>query len=492
MYNHRKLKYIIFIVITSLLVFCLFPISESRKSTTSQTSKDSYKIAKASDVNNGVESLLDSSVNKRNAKKYVDREFIVKFKSDSSSKSLNNVDTMKKELNKKTMSFGVEVLSADNLGYTGSKLVKYKGNKSPEELTKIIKSNYSSNVEYIEPNYILSASDINSSWVPSDPYYPNLWGLKNTGQYFVGQYGVPGIDINVEKAWDVTKGDPSVVVAVIDSGVDYNHPDLSNNIWKNTKEIPNNNIDDDGNGYVDDVNGWNFYQNNNNPMDDYEHGTHVAGTIAASDNTIGVIGVAPHVKIMPLKFLDSTGHGSIADAINAINYAKKMGAKIINNSWGGGDYSQALYDTIKNYNGLFVAAAGNVGTDNDVYASYPASYNLPNILSVAAIDNIGSLADFSNYGATTVDVAAPGVRIYSTVPSNSYESLRGTSMATAHVSGIAALVLSTNPSDTTANIKNSIRESVVKLPSLSGKVATGGMVNAYGAVRSSKNVQAIP
>ncbi|MDS0527442.1 S8 family serine peptidase [Clostridium sp. SHJSY1] len=463
MYNYRKLKYIISIAITPLLMFCLFSIPVKAETSISQSTK-----------------------------KYVDGEFIVKFKSDSSSKSLNNIETMKKDLNRKTIPFGVEVLSTDNLGYTGSKLVKYKGNKNPEELAKIIKSNYGNNVEYIEPNYILNSLDINSSWVPSDPYYPNLWGLKNTGQYFLGQFGTPGVDINVEKAWDVTKGDSGVVVAVIDSGVDYTHPDLSNNMWKNTKEIPNNNIDDDGNGYVDDVNGWNFYQSSNNPMDDYGHGTHVAGTIAALDNTIGVIGVAPHVKIMSLKFLDSNGKGSIANAIKAINYAKKMGAKIINNSWGGGDYSQALYDTIKNYDGLFVAAAGNVGTDNDLYPNYPASYNLPNILSVAAIDNIGSLADFSNYGVTTVDVAAPGVRIYSTKPSNSYQSLRGTSMATSHVSGIAALVLSANPLDSAANIKDSITESVVKLPSLNGKIATGGMVNAYGAVTSKKNVQATP
>jgi subtilisin family serine protease len=337
-------------------------------------------------------------------------------------------------------------------------------------------------VEYAEPNYVLKPFAV------SDPYYGNLWGLKNTGQTIEGVPGKAGIDIKAEAAWMKTKGSTATVIAVIDTGIDINHPDLKDNIWKNPGETPNDGIDNDGNGYVDDVNGWNFFDNNNDVFysaDEDYHGTHVAGTIAGRANTIGVIGVAPNVKIMPLKFI-GPGYGYTDDAIKAINYAKGKGVKISNNSWGGGGYSQALYDSIKNSNSLFVAAAGNSGVNADTNPMYPAAYDLSNILSVAAIDNTGNLPSFSNYGATSVDVAAPGVSIFSTFPESfsygSYGYLDGTSMATPHATGTAALITAVYPSYSTAQIKDTIMKTVTKLSSLTGKTVTGGLVNAAVAV----------
>lgn len=490
MFKRKKYQSILAIVNATLFTFCLSSIPlkaeavtlESTKAVDTQSSSSTDKSVQDLGLNNKLEASANVSTNQGSTEKYKDGEFIIKFKEGISSQILNDVNVAKKELNEKTASFGAEVLSVKNLGDTGSKLAKYKGIKDPAELAKALKSKYGNSIEYVEPNYILKASDIKASWVPSDTYYSSLWGLKNTGQYISGQYGVSGIDIKAEKAWDITKGSSNIVVAVIDSGVDYTHPDLKNNMWKNTKEIPNNYIDDDKNGYVDDVNGWDFYWSDNDPMDDNRHGTHVAGTIAASGNYTGVVGVAPNVKIMPLKFLNSTGNGYLSDAVMAISYANKMGAKISNNSWGGSGYSSTLYSAIQNYSGLFVAAAGNDTNNNDLYGTYPASFNLPNILSVAAIDNRGSLASFSNYGTTSVDVAAPGVSIYSTTPGGGYQYLNGTSMATPHVAGVAALVLSKNPLSTTSKVKEAITKSVVKLSSLNGKVATGGLVNAYAAV----------
>jgi subtilisin family serine protease len=443
-------------------------VPSSSKSTKTNIGKKSWKI-------------------KDKQKKYKANEIIVKFNANVNSKASTDdkvaADVLSQMLGKHNSNF----VSVKDLGFTHAKLVKFKGKKSPEELAKLIKTNNASSIEYAEPNYMLYADDIQTDWVPPDAYYNYLWGLKNKGQSIGGQTGISGIDINAERAWDITRGSSTVVVAVIDSGVDYNHPDLKNNIWTNTKEVPNNYIDDDGNGYVDDVHGWDFYYNYNDPMDYNGHGTHVAGTIAAATSTSGVVGVAPSVKIMPLRFLNSSGNGYVSDAVLAINYSKKMGVKLSNNSWGGTDNSQALYDSIKNFGGLFIAAAGNEGVNNDYSPHYPSAFNLPNILSVAAIDNRGALASFSNYGVTSVDVAAPGVSIYSCASYSSYQYLSGTSMATPHVSGVAALALSKNPTWTAAGLKDSITKTVVKLSSLSGKVSTGGMVNAAAAIGGSDN-----
>ncbi|MBI3353921.1 MAG: S8 family serine peptidase [Nitrospirae bacterium] len=279
-------------------------------------------------------------------------------------------------------------------------------------------------VEYAEPNYILRAL-----LTPNDTAYSNLWGLNNLGQTVNSTSGTDDADIDAPEAWDITTGSSSVIIAVIDSGVAYNHPDLAANIWSNSGETNcSDGIDNDGNGYIDDCRGWDFLDNTNDPTDYNSHGTHVAGTIAAiGNNSSGVTGVMWTARIMPLRFLGVSGAGDTANAISAITYAADNGANIINASWGGGSYSQALYDAInyaRSRNVLFVAAAGNNGTNNDTTASYPASYNLDNIISVAATTQTDGLATFSNYGAASVDVGAPGVNIYSSIPVYSYTTVQ--------------------------------------------------------------------
>jgi subtilisin family serine protease len=396
---------------------------------------------------------------------YKKGEVIVKFKPGKSLEALGAAGTAK----------GLRV--AKNLDRAlGIQLLKFESGMSESDMVKFLKE--SRTVEYAEPNYIYQPTSV------SDPLYGKLWGLKNTGQSIEGESGKAGIDIKAETAWARTKGSSSTVIAVIDTGTDYTHPDLKDNIWKNPGEVPNDGIDNDKNGYIDDVNGWNFFDGNNNPYygpGEDDHGTHVSGTIAGKANTAGVIGVAPNVKVMPLKFIGPFG-GSLDDAIAAINYAKAKGVKITNNSWGGGGYSQALYDTIKNSNSLFVAAAGNSSSNADTTPMYPAAYNLSNILSVAAITNTGSMASFSNYGATSVDVAAPGQSILSTLPLNTYEYFDGTSMAAPHATGVAALVTAVNSSFTPLQIKDRIMKTVTKLSSLTGKTVTGGLINAGAAV----------
>ncbi len=349
--------------------------------------------------------------------------------------------------------------------------------EDPLRKDEILKSlNADPKVEYAEPNFIL-----HTTIIPDDPDFSKLWGLLNTGQ----TGGSAGADIDATLAWDILKTS-SVVVGVIDTGVDYNHPDLAANMWKNPGEVAGNNIDDDGNGFVDDVYGWDFANNDSDPMDDYGHGTHVAGTIGAlGNNGIGITGINWSVKIAALKFLSSNGSGTTADAIQAIQYANLMGIKITNNSWGGGGYSQALSDAIAAGSNLFIAAAGNDGRNIDTFTFYPAGYNLDNIISVAATDHNDNLAYFSNYGATSVDLGAPGVNIYSTVPKGScslcsasgYRALNGTSMATPHVAGAAALIWSNNLGASSLQIKNQILSSVDLIDSLQGKTVSNGRLN---------------
>jgi subtilisin family serine protease len=344
------------------------------------------------------------------------------------------------------------------------------------------------NVEYAEPNFHYQADDIS----PNDPFFQELWGLKNIGQAINGKpAGVVGADINVAKAWELTTGDENIVVGIVDTGIDYTHSDLAANMWVNPNEIPDNNIDDDGNGVVDDVHGYNAINDSGDPMDDNDHGTHCAGTIGAvGSNGEGIVGVNWNVKLMGLKFLSGSGGGTLNDALEALNYALDMkergvNLRVLSNSWGGGDYSRALHDAIKALNQagiLFVAAAGNASTDTDRYPHYPSSYDVENVISVAAIDNQDQLARFSNYGATTVDVAAPGVDIYSTVTGNDYLYFSGTSMATPHVSGVAALVLAQHADLSAKQLAQILIDTAQPVPTLKDKVLAGGRVNAYEAV----------
>jgi len=338
--------------------------------------------------------------------------------------------------------------------------------------------------EYVEPDYIYHASA-----TPTDTAFTGgtLWGLRNTGQ----SGGVSGADIEAVTAWDQTTGSANVVVAIIDTGVRYTHQDLAANMWTNPNEIAGNNVDDDRNGYVDDIRGINAITNTGNPMDDNSHGTHCAGTIGGVANNSGPIaGVAWNVKIMALKFLNSAGSGSSSDAIKCIDYAISKGARIMSNSWGGGGYSQALYDAIeraKVSGVLFVAAAGNGGANNDSNPAYPASYANTNIIAVAALDRGDLLASFSCYGATSVDLGAPGVSIYSSVSTSdsAYASYDGTSMATPYVSGVAALVLAKYPLISLTDFRNRIVNNTRPVPSLNGKVASGGAVSANRALGAS-------
>lgn len=338
-------------------------------------------------------------------------------------------------------------------------------------------------VEIVEPNYIYR---INKT--PNDPMYGNLWGLSNTGQADPkGQVGVAGVDISAEKAWDIETGSKNIVVAVIDTGIDYNNANLKDNVWTNEKELNGKpGVDDDGNGYVDDIHGYSFVSNTGDPKDDHGHGTHCSGTIGATgDDGSGIVGVAWKTRIMGVKFLDANGSGTLENALKAIDYASKNGAKIMSNSWGGGGFSETLKQAIERSNAagaLFVAAAGNESNDNDAEPTYPGSYDVANVLAVAAIDNQGKLASFSNWGKTKVHVAAPGVNVYSTGLNNEYKTWSGTSMATPHVSGLAVLLAAHEPKLKNTELKSRIVQTAKPLSSLKGKVKSGGLVNAYAAL----------
>jgi subtilisin family serine protease len=333
-------------------------------------------------------------------------------------------------------------------------------------------------VQRAEFNYTVSLAEV----LPNDPMFSELWGLHNRG---LGG-GTFDADIDAPEAWSTQTCSRDIIVAVNDTGIAHSHPDLAANMWVNPGEIPGNRRDDDGNGFVDDVYGYDFANGDGNPDDDHLHGTHVAGTIGAvGNNGRGVVGVCWRVRLMAVKFLNASGYGSTAGAIKSIQYATAMGAHIMNNSWGGGPFSQALRDAIADANDagvLFVAAAGNDGRKIDAVPFYPASYDVANVLSVAATDRNDRLAIFSNYGTKNVDLAAPGVAILSTMPGGAYGVLSGTSMAAPHVVGAAALVWSQDLSLDMSNVKALLLNSVDVIPTLSGKVATGGRLNVFNAL----------
>ncbi len=337
------------------------------------------------------------------------------------------------------------------------------------------------NVLYAQPDYVVRLDTI---VVPNDPNYLDgtLWGLNNTGQ----SGGTIDADIDAPEAWDMNTGTGNMVVAVIDTGVDYTHPDLAANIWTNSGEIAGNGHDDDGNGYVDDIHGYDFYNNDGDPMDDHGHGTHVAGTIGAvGDNGLGVVGVAWHVQIMALKFLNASGNGYLSDAIAALGYAVRMGAKVSNNSYSGEDQAPAIANAIasaRDGGHIFVAAAGNTGTNTDVRPAYPSSYTFDNLVAVAATDRNDQVASFSNYGLKSVDLAAPGVDILSTSKGGQYAVQSGTSMAAPYVTGAIALVWDRHPDWTYDQVIARVLSTVDPVSSLAGRSVTGGRLNVGRAI----------
>ncbi|HLM59706.1 MAG TPA: S8 family serine peptidase [Pyrinomonadaceae bacterium] len=357
----------------------------------------------------------------------------------------------------------------------------------------------SESVLYAEPNYEISLDDPTSysssdllhrentpsDILPNDPMFKEQWALSNSGQ----NGGKANADVNALKAWLKTQGSSDVVVAVLDSGVDYTHKDLAANMWFRPDSVPQ--YKDDELGTFNDARGFNATDNFSDPMDDNGHGTHCSGIIGAEgDNDEGIAGINWKVEIMPLKFMGRGGFGTTKDAIEAINYAidrKRNGVnvRVINASWGSTMRSKALEDAIRAAGEegiLFVAAAGNNGSSNDRSPHYPSNYDLPNVISVAALDRSDNLASFSNFGVKTVHIAAPGKDILSTWLGDDYREASGTSMATPYVAGVAALILATEPKLSVDKLRERVLKSVDKLDTLDGKVENGGRVNAGKAL----------
>ena len=341
----------------------------------------------------------------------------------------------------------------------------------------------SPHVEYAEPNWVQRKTQ-----TPNDQYFSLQWGCHNTGQTIQGSVGVADADIDAIEAWDVTTGDADFLIAIIDTGTDWDHPDLAANIWSNPGEVING-VDDDGNGYVDDVRGWDFYNNDNNPDDSDGHGSHTAGTVGAvGNNGIGVAGVNWACNLVPLRFLGPQG-GYTSDAVLAVEYCTINNITVSCNSWGGGGFSSSLNNAIaasKTIGHVFVAAAGNSGVNTDSNPHYPSSYGQDNIISVAATDNRDDLANEgtwgSNYGANSVDIGAPGVDIASTWASAGYVWSSGTSMATPHVAGVAALVYAQNPGWSYGQVIQHIYDTGRPSSAMSGITTTGKVLNAFNAV----------
>lgn len=351
-------------------------------------------------------------------------------------------------------------------------------------------------VEYAEPNYIHQLTAI-----PNDTQFTSLWGLRNTGQTVNGTGGTADVDIDAPEAWDITTGSSNVIIAVIDTGIAYDHPDLASNMWRNPGENPDDGIDNDGNGLVDDVFGYDFGSGDSDPMDSVGHGTHVAGTIGAvGNNSSGVTGVMQRGKLMALKATRADNMLTSEAIARAIRYAVSKGAHAINASFTrGGECSRVEYEALSDANAkgvMVLAAAGNDGSDNDSIRQFPSGYSvetkgcgaLPNVISVAAIDQTGGIA-FSNVGRTSVQIAAPGVNINSTNPGtpnapNDYQFSSGTSVATPHVTGVVGLLLSINPSLTVAQIRNTILNTGDASPLLKDKVSSGRRLNAFNALNS--------
>ncbi len=417
--------------------------------------------------------------------KYVPGQVLIQFKAGTSAAQQQNARA-------RAGAKALERVRAATPGKGRLELASLPSGRSVENAIRALESDAS--VEFAEPNWVYTHGATST-----DPYYADgsLWGMYGDASSPANQYGSQAAE-----AWAAGKtGSKSVYVGVIDEGIQYTHPDLDAQVWTNPFD-PADGRDNDGNGYTDDVRGWDFANNDNTIYDGGrsgnadDHGTHVSGTIGAeANNGTGVVGVNWSITLISGKFLGRNG-GTTANAIKAVDYftdlKKRHGLNIVatNNSWGGGGYSQGLYDAIERANGaniLFIAAAGNggqdgVGDNNDTTPHYPSSYANTNIIAVAAINSTGGITSWSNYGATSVDLGAPGAGIWSTTALNKYESYSGTSMATPHVTGAAALYASAHPGATAAQIRDAILNSTIPTASLTGKTVTGGRLDAHGAL----------
>lgn len=418
---------------------------------------------------------------------YVPNEFVVSFDKNKTlstavfSKALSKGFRFKKNVNSREGIF--------NVHYSDSTL-------SLKEKLALVKKELP-NALVVEPNYLYYANfgskppptttipppidDGRPSVTPNDSFFSNLWGMRNIGQADPsGQKGVANADNSAAKAWVKQTSAANVIVAIIDTGVDYTHPDLADNMWQGR----------DSQGNI--IHGYNAIKENFDPMDDNSHGTHVAGTIGAvGNNNLGVAGVTWKTQIMAVKFLDSRGSGSLADAVQAIDFATEHGADVMNNSWGSsGSISSTLKAAVERAlqaGVVFVAAAGNDGNSNDGNTSktnYPASFDLDNVVSVAASDNTDKMANFSNYGKTSVHLMAPGVNIYSSVPGGKYASYSGTSMATPHVTGAVALLLQRNPNLKPLEVRERLMRSSDKISVYSSKLISSGRLNVYNLIEN--------
>lgn len=434
---------------------------------------------------------------------HVPGELLVKFKDDT-----------QKSSHLRLKSLGVT--SSEQIKLSYGNLYKVKFDPSQKSSEKMIEAlNADSNVEYAEPNFIYSivepqksvsiptllkpASYDSFNYTPTDPQFGQLWGLINTGSNEPGgrSPGQLGADIDAARAWSLTTGSRQVKIAVIDTGIDYNHPDLVDNMWTNEAEKNGQpGVDDDGNGYVDDIHGYDFANDDGDPMDGHSHGTHCAGTIGAvHNNGVGVAGVMAEVSLVGLKFLTDSGSGATDHAIKAIDYATKLGVDIMSNSWGGGGRSQALEDAIKRARDagiLFTAAAGNSGTNNDQRPHYPSNYDVENVISVAAHTAGDSLASFSCFGKRTVHIAAPGHNILSTTKSGGYAVFSGTSMATPHVSGALGLLIAQEGRLSVEDARERLMATSVPVNTYRRKIIKGGRLNAYNLLTDTRPVRSEP
>jgi RHS repeat-associated protein len=396
-------------------------------------------------------------------------ELVVRFKAEASEHARDNAAASKGARRKGKLR-----------GESGLERLELTAGQDPEQAAAELSRDPS--VEFAEPNYLVTRDQS----APNDPRFKDQWALKNTGQ----SGGNPGSDVNVTTAWHETTGSSSTVIAVLDGGIDFSHPDLANSRWVNKAEVAGNNIDDDGDGYTDDVYGWNWVYGTNDVGDEQGHGTSVAGVIAAEGgNGVGVTGIMWRASLMSLKVLDSTGTGDTASAVEAMDYAVAHGASVINCSWGTDAESLALKDAIKragNHGVVVVASAGNSSRDLDAQGYYPASYDLPNLISVAATDGFDNLAQFSDWGAKRVALAAPGTDILTTQEGGDYHYVSGTSVSVPLVTGIAGLIKTVSPGISAQAVRTAILGGVRQVPALAGKVSSGGVADAGGALSALK------